>query len=923
MGGGSWATAAAAATGAPSGFSLLSSAPSATGRHWELDVLTARPETPLATVLGGRGRDGAGFYLSRGYFDSLMGGALWALNPVLWWARRGSWDIPAATPRRQLVAEAVQLVELEALLRSPGDQQLGEMESGTQGVGSPRRVSPSSEVDERAMMAEAAAVCHDIAADQWRVSIRLMGVLLTRLWRALYGGRVLVGAEGLARLVDVAQERTIIYIPTHKSHLDYLLLSYALFCVGLQSPITAAGVNLNIPFVGTVCRWFGAFYISRSTRGQSSSDAELYRKVLRAYVHALLLNGLPVEFFIEGGRARDGRIATPRLGLLSTVLDAHLDLPLPRPLAIVPVSISYDVPLEEPAMVQQLLGRPKKKETLFGFANAFFDVLKGIMGSGSRGMAVLSFGQPLFPEEFIESGGRAAPKGKAKKKKQREKKVNGSSGGTAPPADDTTVAKQQAGRGDGKATLAAHRKAIMEREAMHPRGGELRRKATSMLGGSVVERLRAANVVPQLALVVAAAVMPPAVCGTAAPSASEIGGSEPGSWDVEARPRGVTARELLGRCGWLLRELKWRGQAAVALGGPGQSRSERLEAVLRAVALVPDCLEVQRAHAQGGSGNKVVNTKVRLQTGLLARCMAQSRLNYLLPAFAAEGLVVAALHAETRRARRAPSSPATGTKQTRKKAQTSGVVYTRPTAECSVPIPVEAVLESAAWLRLLLADELDCHLGQAELREPAAFRPVVARMLAEGGLAEAPLPFAPAFNPSKAAKGLILSPPCSSQQAALLAGWLLRPFCTTAAFVLFEVARQLEAAEGGRLTQAELLEGVKDGLLQEERAGSAVPSVVVAQSCMVGLFLTGVLVPVVEAAGCNGSHTYPKGRLLPRVETDNWALVERGKSGAPPSQVIEALIRKADSVLMLSDEYVGNAAAVSGLYSRLLSFSVL
>jgi hypothetical protein len=71
-----------------------------------------------------------------------------------------------------------------------------------------------------------------------------------------------------------------------------------------------------------------------------------------------------------------------------------------------------------------------------------------------------------------------------------------------------------------------------------------------------------------------------------------------------------------------------------------------------------------------------------------------------------------------------------------------------------------------------------------------------------------------------------------------------------------QVARQLEAAEGGRLTQAELLEGVKDGLLQEERAGSAVPSVVVAQSCMVGLFRIGVLVPVVEVASCNGSHTY-------------------------------------------------------------------
>jgi hypothetical protein len=130
-----------------------------------------------------------------------------------------------------------------------------------------------------------------------------------------------------------------------------------------------------------------------------------------------------------------------------------------------------------------------------------------------------------------------------------------------------------------------------------------------------------------------------------------------------------------------------------------------------------------------------------------------------------------------------------------------------------VPIPVEAVLESAAWLRLLLADELDCHLGQAELREPAAFRPVVARMLAEGGLAEAPLPFAPAFNPSKAAKGLILSPPCSSQQAALLAGWLLRPFCTTAAFVLSEVRPPARRPPGPLCTVSQLpcmKNGVRD-----------------------------------------------------------------------------------------------------------------
>src|SRR3546814_17672108 len=85
--------------------------------------------------------------------------------------------------------------------------------------------------------------------------------------------------------------------------MDYLLLSYLLYDRGIVPPHIVAGVNLDLPVIGTLLRKGGAFYIRRSIRGSM-----LYSAVLREYVAQLVAGGYSIEYFIDGGRSRTVRI---------------------------------------------------------------------------------------------------------------------------------------------------------------------------------------------------------------------------------------------------------------------------------------------------------------------------------------------------------------------------------------------------------------------------------------------------------------------------------------------------------------------------------------------------------------------------------------------------------------------------------------
>jgi len=150
----------------------------------------------------------------------------------------------------------------------------------------------------------------------------------------------------------------LIIMPCHKSHIDYLILSYVLYMHNFPAPHIAAGKNLSFWPMGTIFRAGGAFFIRRSFRG-----AMLYSRVFSEYIHKLLEEGFNIEFFLEGTRSRSGKLIMPKLGLLSILLNAFRNEAC-EDMLIVPIFIGYDRVLEETAYLKEVEGEQKKPENL-------------------------------------------------------------------------------------------------------------------------------------------------------------------------------------------------------------------------------------------------------------------------------------------------------------------------------------------------------------------------------------------------------------------------------------------------------------------------------------------------------------------------------------------------------------------------------
>lgn len=187
-----------------------------------------------------------------------------------------------------------------------------------------------------------------------QVAKSLEALAVTILER-VYSG-IDVDEEGVERIREAAREGSVILLPSHKSHIDYIVLSCVLRRRSLQLPVIAAGENLSFFPLGPLLRRGGAFFIRRSFRGD-----KLYGAIVDAYIRRLLREGWMIEFFMEGGRSRTGKLLPPMLGLLSMVVSAALPLER-RKVSFFPVSIGYERLMEESAFARELAGGAKVKE---------------------------------------------------------------------------------------------------------------------------------------------------------------------------------------------------------------------------------------------------------------------------------------------------------------------------------------------------------------------------------------------------------------------------------------------------------------------------------------------------------------------------------------------------------------------------------
>lgn len=231
----------------------------------------------------------------------------------------------------------------------------------------------------------------EIASNMTYPVLRFMDGLLRRLWNRLYDG---VEVRGLDRVKALAGDHTLVYVPCHRSHIDYLLLSYVLYRDGLMPPHIAAGRNLDMLLIGPLLRRGGAFFMRRSFR-----DKPLYAAVFNEYLHRLLERGHPLEYFIEGGRSRSGRMLAPRPGMLSMTLRSFRRSAAgtsPPRLAFIPVYIGYERIIENASYQREMRGGKKRKESPWALLRVLGQLRQPF------GKVTVNVGEPLSLGAFLD-----------------------------------------------------------------------------------------------------------------------------------------------------------------------------------------------------------------------------------------------------------------------------------------------------------------------------------------------------------------------------------------------------------------------------------------------------------------------------------------------------------------------------------------
>lgn len=234
---------------------------------------------------------------------------------------------------------------------------------------------------------EARNLLEEIAADYRESTLRVGDRLLSWLWRKLFSGIKIHNAEVIRDLAQRGHE--VVYLPCHRSHMDYLLLSYVIYQQGLAAPHIAAGINLNFWPVGKFFRRGGAFFIRRSFSGH-----KLYSAVFREYLSQLFRKGYSVKYYSEGGRSRTGRLLQPKTGMLAMTVQALLR-GIDRPVTLVPVYLGYEHVMEVSTYLRELKGSAKTKESALG-------ILQAVRQLRDYGYGYVNFGEPISLNSYLQ-----------------------------------------------------------------------------------------------------------------------------------------------------------------------------------------------------------------------------------------------------------------------------------------------------------------------------------------------------------------------------------------------------------------------------------------------------------------------------------------------------------------------------------------
>lgn len=244
------------------------------------------------------------------------------------------------------------------------------------------------------VLKEANKNLNEIASDTSERVINLMRMLFDYVWSRTLEG-IDVRQEDLDRIRELSKGGPVVYLPCHRSHVDYLSVAYLFETQGLNYPRIAAGDNLAKWPLGPVLRRCGAFFLRRSFKGEA-----IFPLVFDAYLRHVLRERHVLLFFPEGGRSRTGKLLHPKMGMLAMLLDAWRQNVV-KDLPLVPVTIDYGKVFEGGAYLREKSGLPKQKENLASVLRSR-KVLRH-----KHGVMRMRFGEPIYLADYVEKAGHS------------------------------------------------------------------------------------------------------------------------------------------------------------------------------------------------------------------------------------------------------------------------------------------------------------------------------------------------------------------------------------------------------------------------------------------------------------------------------------------------------------------------------------
>jgi len=288
----------------------------------------------------------------------------WALNRRIYLEERIIRG-PVLKPAKRMREEILRLKQVEQLIQTTADND---------------KRSP------RSVRKKVRRYLKEIVAD-WKLGVvEFLCFLLTFIFSRIYAG---IEVNGLNHVRDAARQAPLVILPCHRSHSDYLLISYVFYAHGLVPPHIAAGKNLSFWPLGPLFRRGGAFFLRRGFR-----QNPIYKQIFETYFHKLLKEGYSIEFFLEGGRSRTGKLIRPRYGLLTHVVNSVV-AGHAHDLRVCPAAIGYEKIIEGASFLDELSGVDKDQENIT-------ELLRATKVLRSRyGRVYLNFDESFSVRDFL------------------------------------------------------------------------------------------------------------------------------------------------------------------------------------------------------------------------------------------------------------------------------------------------------------------------------------------------------------------------------------------------------------------------------------------------------------------------------------------------------------------------------------------